>query len=60
MCAYHTYVTICHTPGGMCFESHHFVNTISGQHFSVENKQEAAEFYSQHLPVHSRHGRGII
>ena len=53
MCAYYAYVTICHTLGGTCFESHHFVNKVSGQHFSAENKQEAAEFYTQHLPVHS-------
>ena len=36
------------------FWSCHFVNKVSGQHFSAENKQEAAEFYFQHLQVHSR------
>ena len=54
-CAYYAYVTIRPTLGGTCFESRHFVNKVSGQHFSAENKQEAAECYSQHLlPVHSR------
>ena len=45
------------TEGGTCLGSRHFVNKVSGQHFLAENKQEAAEFYSQHLPVHSR---GVI
>ena len=31
-----------------------FVTKVSAQHFSAENKQEAAEFHSQHLPMHSR------
>ena len=53
MCAYHAYVTIRRTLGSTCFWSRHFVNKVSGQHFSAENKQEAAEFYHQHLPVHS-------
>ena len=52
-CAYYAYVAIRRTLGGTCFESCHFVNKVSGQHFSTENKQEAAECYSQHLPVHS-------
>ena len=55
MCAYYAYVTKRCTLGGKCFESRHFVNKVSGQHFSAENKQEAAECYSQYLPVHS-HG----
>ena len=38
---------------GTCFEPCHFVNKVSEQHFSAENKQEAAEFYSKHLPMHS-------
>ena len=49
MCAYHTYVTIRRTLGVTCFGSRHFVNKVSRQHFSAENKQEAAECYSQHL-----------
>ena len=32
----------------------HFVNKVSVRQFSAENKQESAEFYSQHLPMHSR------
>ena len=54
MCAYFAYVTIRHTLGGTCFESRHFVNKVSGHHFSAENKQEAAECHSQHLLVNSR------
>ena len=54
MCAYHAYITIRRALGVACFGSHHFVNTVTGQHFSAENKQEAAEFYSQHLPMHFR------
>ena len=42
MCAYCAYVTIRYTLGGARFECRHFVNKVSGQHFSVENKQEAA------------------
>ena len=57
MCAYYAYVTIRRVLGVACFGSHHFVNTVSGQHFSAENKQEAAEFDSQHLPMHFR---GVI
>ena len=57
MCAYYAYVTIRRTLGSTCFRSRHFVNKVSGQHFSAENKQEAAQFYHQHLPVHSR---GVI
>ena len=54
MCAYYAYVTIRRTLGVTCFDYRHFVNKVSGQHFSAENKQEAAECYSQHLPAHSR------
>ena len=57
MCAYYAYVTIRRALGVACFGSRHFVNTVSGQHFSAENKQAAAEFYSQHLPMHFR---GVI
>ena len=57
MCAYYAYVTIRRALGVACFGSRHFVNTVSGQHFSAENKQEAAEFDSQHLPMHFR---GVI
>ena len=57
MWAYYAYVTIRRTLGGMCFGPRYFVNNVSGQHFAAENKQEAAEFYSQHLPAHSR---GVI
>ena len=57
MCAYYVCVTIRCTLGGTCFGSHHFVNKVSGLHISAENKQEAAEFYSQDLSVHSR---GVI
>ena len=54
MCAYYAYLTIRRALGVACFGSRHFVNTVSGQHFSAENKQEAAEFDSQHLPMHFR------
>ena len=57
ICAYYAYVTIHRTLGGTCFESRNFVNKVSVQHFSAENKQEAAECYYQILPVHSR---GVI
>ena len=57
MCAYYAYVTIRRALGVACFGSRHFVNTVSGQHFSAENKKEAAEFDSQHLPMHFR---GVI
>ena len=57
MCAYYAYVTIRRALGVACFGSRHCVNTVSGQHFSAENKQEAAEFDSQHLPMHFR---GVI
>ena len=57
MCAYYVYVTIRCALGVACFGSRHFVNTVSGQHFSAENKQEAAEFDSQHLRMHFR---GVI
>ena len=54
MCAHYAYVTIRRTlVGSTRFRSRHFVNKVSGQHFLAENKQEAAEFYHQHLPVHS-------
>ena len=52
MCTY-AYVTIRRTLDSTCFRSRHFVNKVSGQHFSAENKQEAADFYHQHLPLHS-------
>ena len=57
MCAYYAYVTIRRALGVACFGSRHFVNTVSGQHFSAENKQEAAEFDSQYFPMHFR---GVI
>ena len=57
MCACYAYITIRRALGVACFGSCHFVNTVSGQHFSAENKQAAAEFYSQHLPMHFR---GVI
>ena len=57
MCAYYAYVTIRRALGVACFGSRHFVNMVSGQHFSAENKQEAAEFDYQHLPMHFR---GVI
>ena len=57
MCAYYAYVTIRRALGVACIGSRHFVNTVSGQHFSAENKQEATEFDSQHLPMHFR---GVI
>ena len=53
MCTYYAYVTIRRTLGGTCFEFHLFLNKVLGQRFSTENKQEAAELYSQHLPMHS-------
>ena len=57
MCAYHAYVTMRRTLGVTCLGSRHFVNKVMGQHVLVENKQEIAEFYSQHLPMHFR---GVI
>ena len=57
MCTYYAYVTKRRTLGGTCFGSRHFVNKVSGQYFSTENRQEVAEFYSLQLPVHSR---GVI
>ena len=57
MCAYYAYVTKRRALGVTCFGSCHFVNTVSGQHFSPENKQEAAELYSPPLPMHFR---GVI
>ena len=57
MCAYHAYVTIRRTLGVTWVGSRYFVNKVSGQHFSIENKQEEAEFYYQHLPMHFR---GVI
>ena len=57
MCAYHAYVTIRRRLGVTCFGSRHFVNKVSGQHFSTENKQEVTAFYSKHLPMHFR---GVI
>ena len=54
MCAHYAHITIRRMLGGTCFVSHHFVNNVSGQQFRTENKQEAAEFYSQHLTMHSR------
>ena len=53
----HTMSTSRRSLGGTCFWPRYFVNKVSGQHFSVENEQEAEESYSQHLPVHSR---GVI
>ena len=53
ICAYCAYVTIPHTLGDTCCATHHFVNKVIVRHFSAENKQELAEFYSQHLPMHS-------
>ena len=44
MCAYYAYVTIRRTLGVMCFRSHHFVNKVSGQHFSAENKKKQHNF----------------
>ena len=52
--AYCAYVTIRVTLGDTCFASRHFVNKVSVPHLSAENKQESAEFYSQHLLMHSR------
>ena len=48
----YAYVTIRRPLGDTCFKSCHFVKKVSGQHFSSENIEEAAQFYSQHLPVH--------
>ena len=36
-----------------CFGFRHFVNKVSAQDVSADDKQEAAEFYFQHLPMHS-------
>ena len=46
ICPYHAYVTIRRTLASICKQG---VSTT----FGAENKQEAAEFYSQHLPMHS-------
>ena len=46
MCAYCAYITICCTLGNICFGSRHFVNKVSAQHFSTENKEEAARILS--------------
>ena len=41
--------------GDTCFESSIlFTNKVSVHSFSEEYKQEAVEFYSQYLPMHSR------
>ena len=54
ICAYCAYVTIRRTLGDTRCTPRHFVNKVSVRHFSAENKQESAEFYSQHLPMDSR------
>ena len=54
ICAYCAYVTIRRTLGDKRCTPRHFVNKVSVRQFSAENKQESAEFYSQHLPMHSR------
>ena len=54
ICAYCAYVTIGRTLGDTRCTPRHFVNKVSVRQFSAENKQESAEFYSQHLPIHSR------
>ena len=54
ICTYCAYVTICRTLGDTRCTPRHFVNKASVRQFSAENKQESAEFYSQHLPMHSR------
>ena len=54
ICAYRAYVTIRRTLGDTRCTPRHFVNKVSVRQFSAENKQESAEFYSQHLPMHSR------
>ena len=54
ICAYCAYVTIRRTLGDTRCTPRHFVNKVSVRQFSAENKQESAEFYSQHLPMHSR------
>ena len=54
ICAYCAYVTIRCTLGDTRCTPRHFVNKVSVRQFSAENKQESAEFYSKHLPMHSR------
>ena len=54
ICAYCAYVTIRCKLGDTRCTPRHFVNKVSVRQFSAENKQESAEFYSQHLPMHSR------
>ena len=54
ICACCAYVTIRRTLGDTRCTPRHFVNKVSVRQFSAENKQESAEFYSQHLPMHSR------
>ena len=53
ICAFCAYVTIRRTLGDTRCTPRHFVNKVSVRQFSAENKQESAEFYSQHLPMHS-------
>ena len=40
------YVTIRRTLDGTCFRSHHFVNSVSGQHFSAGEKQKQQNLFS--------------
>ena len=54
ICAYCAYVIIRRTLGDTRCTPRHFVNKVSVRQFSAENKQKSAEFYSQHLPMHSR------
>ena len=54
ICAYCAYVTIRRTLGDTRCTPRHFVNKVSVRQFSAENKQQSAEFYSQHFLMHSR------
>ena len=53
ICAYCANVTMRRTLGDTRCTPRHLVNKVSVRQFSAENKQESAEFYSQHLPMHS-------
>ena len=56
------YVTIRRTLDGTCFRSHHFVNSVSGQHFSAGEKQKQQNLFStfagavlwRHLKDHAK------
>ena len=50
VCAYHAYVTIRGRLGVTCFGSRHFVNKVSGLHFSAEKQGKSEGFDSCDQP----------